>query len=338
MENENPQYLSRAVAGVQPTNKLHIGNYFGAVKQSIDLQRMVPYQNFCFVADYHAQTIPDKKDQIADHSFEMAVSFLSLGMDPKFTVIYRQSDIPEVLEIMWLLALRMSTSELDRGHKMKVPGIKNAATYLYPLLMAADILGLRANLVPVGDDQQQHLERARQAARKFNSFFKEPLLPLPERAPTKAGSVPGTDSTQYAEGRKMSKSYNNIVPIFCTDDETETWVNGIATQAISYGQPIKTEKDTVYNIYKLVTTANASNKLKDGMESGQIGYEDAKNQLTAALNSYFAEARDKRESYLKRPDDIWDILREGAGRVRVEMRQTLDGMRELTGIGRYTRF
>jgi tryptophanyl-tRNA synthetase len=332
----------RAVAAVQPTERLHLGNYFGALSQSLLYQDIAPRSNFCFIADYHAQASTSNWDRIQERTRSLAIDFLALGFRPGTTHIYRQSDIPEIMEITWLLSLVTRHSMLERGHRVREENHPSAAVYLYPLLMAADILGIRATHVPVGDDQKQHLDRARDIAGRVNRTIGKDLIPIPKGVATRFPRVPGTDALdpKYVGGvrPKMSKTADNFIPVFCTDEDTEECVARIVTRSIKYGQPIDLEDDTVYLLLRLVMRDLELQTIEEEMRTGKIGYEGAKKQLSQAINDFFRNARTARAEWEPRVDDIEDILRSGAAMVRTEIVATLEVLRECTGLKAYRRF
>lgn len=328
----------RAVAAIQPTNRLHLGNYFGAVTSTMKMEAHCPQENFCFVADYHAQTVIENKEQIQQWTLNLATEFLALGLDPNITTIYRQSDVPEVMEIMWLLSTCMNSTEMSRGHKMQGGGIASAAIYLYPLLMAADILGLKATDVPIGADQNQHLERARDAARRFNKLTKKEIFPIPKAMKSNAAKVLGTDAAKLDTPIKMSKSLDNIIPVFCSDDETADYVNRIVTRPVARKDPIDPESDTIFNLFKLVAKSDQVEEMKKGYEAAEIGYQDAKEILTVAICDHFREARELIKELHNNKKYVLSVLNDGEGRVRQEMKETVGEMKELTGIAAFSRF
>ncbi|NPT61653.1 tryptophan--tRNA ligase [Paraburkholderia elongata] len=336
-------FPTRAVAAIQPTDRLHLGNYFGALQQTLSFQDIVPRNNFCFVADYHAQT--SKKNSWEDLgrlTRSLAMDFLALGLRPEQTFLYRQSDVPEVMEVLWLLSLVTNSATLQGGHKMK-EAVPTAAIYLYPLLMSADILALRATHVPIGDDQKQHHDRARDIAARFNKKVHRQLLPVPIGVCNKSSRVPGTDALdpkyQATDQRpKMSKSLENFIPVFCSDEETAEYVNSIVTRPVKWGEPTDPEDDTIYSLYCLMATQAECDELANKMRAGRIGYDEAKRNLTRQINDYFGVARDVKQKLETRPDDVEDILREGAMFVRREVLATLDEIRYLSGLRRYRRW
>src|ERR1700752_3631325 len=239
----------RFLSGVQPSGKLHLGNYFGAVKQHIALQD--EGQCFYFIANYHAMTTIQNADTLRENTRDVALDYLALGLDPEKAVFFRQSDVPEVTELTWVLATVTNMGLLERAvsYKEKVEkGIEaSVGLFTYPVLMAADILIYRSNLVPVGKDQVQHLEMTQDMAGKFNRAFAD-IFPIPNPRLDKESKVPGTD------GQKMSKSYGNTIDIFAEGKPLEKTVMGIKTDSTPLGQPLDPDKCNVFALYSLFAT------------------------------------------------------------------------------------
>src|SRR5438876_4247280 len=240
----------RILSGVQPSGKLHLGNYFGAIKQHIALQQEA--ECFYFIADYHALTTVQDADILRQHVRDVALDYLALGLDPNKAVFFRQSDVPEVTELAWMLSCVTNTGLLERAHSYKDKldkGIEaSVGLFTYPVLMAADILIYRSHLVPVGEDQVQHLEMTRVMAGKFNRTDGDiSTLPKPRLVPHGA-QVPGTD------GQKMSKSYGNTIDIFAEGKALKKAVMGIVTDSTPVEAPKDPDKDTVFALYSLLAT------------------------------------------------------------------------------------
>jgi tryptophanyl-tRNA synthetase len=328
-------FSPRVLSGVQPSGSLHLGNYFGAIKQHIDLQNEYPGECFYFIADYHALTTVQDAELLRKQSVNVALDYLALGLDPSKATFYRQSDIPQVCELMWVLSCVTGKGLLDRAHsyKEKVEKGLNASVglFLYPELMAADILGVRSTIVPVGEDQEQHLEMTRDIAKSFNAAFDVQTFPLPETKLNEAAIVPGID------GRKMSKSYDNTVSIFAEDDELESKVMHVVTSSVPQGRPIDPSTDTLFALYRLVSTADQQEEMRNRYLKGTIGYRETKLEVIANLKRYFDPFKDGRRELEKDPDNVEDILRDGAKRARKEFDETLVLVREAVGFGRYRR-
>src|SRR5438876_4166028 len=239
----------RILSGVQPSGKLHLGNYFGAIKQHIALQQEA--ECFYFIADYHALTTVQDADILRQHVRDVALDYLALGLDPNKAVFFRQSDVPEVTELAWMLSCVTNTGLLERAHSYKDKldkGIEaSVGLFTYPVLMAADILIYRSNIVPVGKDQVQHIEMTQDMAGKFNRAFGD-IFPIPNYRLTKASKVPGTD------GQKMSKSYGNTIDIFAEGKALKKSVMGIVTDSSTVADPKDPNKCTVFALYSMFAT------------------------------------------------------------------------------------
>lgn len=328
-------FAPRVLSGVQPSGSLHLGNYFGAIKQHIELQYRYPGESFYFIADYHALTTVRDREVLRKQSWNVALDYLALGLDPDKATFYRQSDLPQVCELMWILSCVTGKGLLDRGHAFKDKVSKglqaSVGLFLYPELMAADILLPRATLVPVGEDQGQHLEMTRDIAASFNSSFEVDMFPLPSTILNEASVVPGID------GRKMSKSYENTIPVFCNREELERLTSAIKTSSSSLGSPLNPEGDTVFALYRLVAEQEQVEELGGLYRSGGIGYRDAKARLRKVIEDYFAAAAERRRELEGDLDSVEDILRQGARRIRKEADDTLSSVREIVGLGKYER-
>jgi tryptophanyl-tRNA synthetase len=329
--NPKPKTPPRILSGVQPSGKLHIGNYFGAVKQHIELQEQ--RNCFYFIANYHALTSVQDGARLAEYTRDVALDYLALGLDPAKAVFFRQSDVPEVTELAWILATVTNTGLLERAHSFKdktAKGIEaSVGLFTYPILMAADILIYRSDLVPVGQDQVQHLEMTCDMAVKFNNAFGKPVFHEPQPLIPKEGQrakVPGVD------GQKMSKSYGNTIDIFAEGKALEKPVMSIKTDSTPMGQPLDPDKDTVFTLYTLFASTEEREQMAADYRAGKIGYGGAKKALRAKIDASFAPFRDKRKELEKSPDTLEDILRDGARRARVEAEKTMELVREATGI------
>ena len=320
----------RILSGIQPSGKLHLGNYFGAITQHIALQDEPGSECYYFIADYHALTTVHDRDRFAELSRDVAIDYLALGLDPERAVFYRQSDLPEVTELAWFLACVSGMGLLERAHSYKdkvAKGIRpTAGLFNYPLLMAADILIVRPQFVPVGQDQVQHIEMAQDMAQSFNSAFHCDVLLRPEPRLSPTPKVPGTD------GEKMSKSYGNTIDIFAEGSALKKAVMGIVTRPIELGQPLPIEGDFVLALYRLFASLAEQRTMEAAYASGEVGYGDAKKQLLAKIDSHFAPARQRRRELERRPDDVEDILRNGAERAGVVAKQTMEACREAVGL------
>jgi tryptophanyl-tRNA synthetase len=347
----------RILSGVQSSGKLHIGNYFGAIQQHIERQESGDC--FYFIADYHALTtlkeaegkeaglaaknksiIPRPARQIlADNVRDIALDYLALGLDPAKVAFYRQSDVPEVCELAWILSNVIGMAHLERAHSYKdkvTNGVSpNVGLFTYPVLMAADILIVRSHLVPVGKDQEQHLEMTRDMAGSFNHSFGE-VFPLPSAVFNEAAVVPGTD------GRKMSKSYGNTIEIFAEGKALKNAVMGIVTDSTPVDAPKNPDTCNAFALYKLFATqselAEMADLYRNPMKGADtrggrpFGYGDAKTMLLNKIDHYFAPARERRKLLERNPGYVEEVLVAGAKRARAVAQVTLQLVRQVVGI------
>lgn len=329
--------VPRVLSGVQPTGDLHLGNYFGAIRQHIALQDEFPGECFYFIADYHALTTVRDAQALRTSVFEAAVTYLALGLDPDKAVLFRQSDVPEVLELTWYLTCVSGMGLLERAtsYKDKVAkGIKpNVGLFSYPILMAADILLYRSSLVPVGKDQVQHVEMAQDMATHFNQAWAAdtPVLVRPEYRLSATPKVPGLD------GEKMSKSYGNTIPLFMTGKKLKKLVGKIVTTGAELGQPLPTDDDHTLGLLALFCEEAELEQIRTWYRAGQrdgapFGYGHAKQLLAAKIDERFGEAVARREALRADPSQVEDVLRRSAERARAEARKTLAACRRATGI------
>ena len=321
----------RILSGIQPSGTLHIGNYFGAMKPSIDLQEKG--ETFLFIADYHSLTTqPDAKD-LQDRVRSVTLDFLACGIDPEKTVFFRQSDIPEVTELTWILSCSTSTGLLERCHsyKDKVANgfTPNSGLFSYPVLMASDILMYHADVVPVGKDQKQHLEVTRDIAKSFNFLYKKEIFRMPkEIIQEHVAVIPGID------GRKMSKSYNNTIEIFGGKKAIRKKVMKIETDSKGIDDIKDPESCNIFNLYKFFATEEEQQVLAEKYRSENIGfgYGHAKQELFEKMWDYFAPMRERREELANDMDYVDSILHKGAERARKEAQKTMDTVRKIVGL------
>ena len=301
------------LSGVKPTGQAHIGNYFGAMKQFVDLQNSGQYNCHLFIADYHALNLIQDKEQMKNLTLELALDYIGIGLDPKKAVIFKQSDISAHTELAWIFDTIVTMPYLMRAHAFKDAEAKdkeiNVGTFNYPVLMAADILLYNTDIVPVGADQKQHVEYARDIALKFNHTFKSETFKLPEDLIMKdVAIVPGTD------GRKMSKSYNNIIPLFATREQIVKSVMSIVTDAGlgaigSDGKPSDGIPANVYAIHKLFKNEA---ELKPLYEANKGKYKILKDALVEDIDAFIKPMRERREKFAKSPKKVMKILEKGA--------------------------
>ena len=318
----------KVLSGIQPTGRFHWGNYFGAIRQYISLQDNE--QAFYFIADLHALTTIRKPEELIDYTNHAALDLLALGLNPENATLFRQSDVPEVNELTWLLMTLTNMSLLEKCHAYKAKKDKgitaDAGLFTYPVLMAADILLYDSTIVPVGVDQVQHIEVTRDLAQKFNSTYSEVFV-LPEaRVLDDSAKVVGVD------GEKMSKSYNNTIELFQTPKKQRKRIMSIKTDSTPLEDPKEPDGCAVFTLYKLFADESQQADLADRYRAGGMGYGDAKQTLHDAAMDYFGEARTRREEFEKSPDTVEDILREGARQAREKGQEVLDRARTACGL------
>ena len=316
----------RILTGIQPSGKLHWGNYFGAMKSMFDLQEKG--ENFMFIANFHAMTTVRDGATLRQATHEVALDYLACGLDPNKTVMYRQSDVPEVQELAWYLSCLTPMGLLERCHSYKdklAHGIDAThGLFAYPVLMAADILIMNADLVPVGKDQKQHLEVTRDLAQKFNNAYGE-IFKLPDAyIPEKVATIPGMD------GQKMSKSYHNTIELF--DPAAKKKIMGIVTDSKTMEEPKEPEGNAIYELYKLFATKEEVDEMAANFRAGNYGYGHAKKALLAAYNRLFDPFREKRERLASDPAVLEDILRDGARRARAVAAPVMEKVRLAVGL------
>ncbi|MDP8205274.1 MAG: tryptophan--tRNA ligase [Candidatus Electryonea clarkiae] len=325
----------RILSGIQSSGALHIGNYFGAIKQYIELQD--EGDGLYFIANYHSITSVQDKDKLRKLTQNAVLDLLALGLDPEKATLFRQTDVPQVTELAWILGCVTTKGLLDRAtsYKDKIQrGLTpNVGLYTYPVLMAADILLPRADLVPVGKDQQQHLEMTRDIAGYFNETYNVDLFPLPEAKLNEYKIVIGTSKNEDGSFQKMSKSYNNTIDIFSEGKALKKAVMSIQTDSTPLEEPKNPEKCIVYNLYSLFSTKDEQTEMAENYRAGNYGYGTAKKELLQKINDLFEPSREKRKLLCNDPDFIEDILQSGAKRVRELGAETMDIVRMAVGIG-----
>jgi tryptophanyl-tRNA synthetase len=325
MENGNKKVL---LSGVKPTGRPHIGNYFGAMKQFVDLQN--DYRSFIMIADYHALTSVQNAAEMRQLTLDLAINYLAIGLDPEKVTIFKQSDVPEHTELAWIFNCLTTMPYLMRAHAFKDAEAKskevNVGLFDYPLLMAADILLYDVDAVPVGQDQKQHLEIARDTAEKFNRTFINDIFKLPEpMILSHVQTVPGID------GQKMSKSYGNTIPLFAGEKELRPLVMSIKTDSKGVEEPKNPEECNVFALHKLFSTEQLP-ELKRRYVEGGIGYKESKEILAENMNRYLAPFRERREQIAANPDNVIAILRNGAGIARSQAKLKMEQVRKAIGV------
>jgi tryptophanyl-tRNA synthetase len=298
----------RVLSGIQSSGDLHIGNYFGAIRQWVNMQD--EYECYFFLADLHALTTMRDADELRRLTREAAIAYVACGLEPEKVVLFRQSDISFHTEAAWILSTVAPMGLLERAHSYKDKIAKGIAPHVglftYPILMACDILLYSPHLVPVGKDQKQHVEITRDLAEKFNHTWGSVFDPLPEPfIPEEVAVVPGTD------GKKMSKSYNNVIPLFGTDNDIKKCVMGIVTDSAEMSDVKQADGNTIYELYKLVASDNEVVEMKGRFEAGGYGYGEAKKELLRALLAFLAPFWERRDQVVSREGYIDDVIAEG---------------------------
>ena len=318
----------RILTGVQPSGIPHLGNYFGAMKQVCALQDRG--ESFLFIADYHALTTSPDPEVLRKNVVNLALDFIACGVDLDKTVFFRQSDVPEVCELSWILGTVTPVGLLERAHSYKDKLAKgfaaNTGLFTYPVLMAADILLYRSNLVPVGKDQKQHLEITRDVAIKFNNAYGD-ILTIPEGfIPDDVAIVPGTD------GQKMSKSYGNTIPIFGTEKEIKKAVMNIVTDCKGLEEPKDPDKCNVFALYKLFATPEETEKMRENYLGGNYGYGHAKLALFEKLWTTFEPMRKRRAELAADATFVERTLAANGERARAEADKLMRKVRKAVGL------
>lgn len=319
----------RILTGLQPSGLPHLGNYLGAIQPAIQLGEQ-GRELFLFLADFHILNLCNTRELNHEYSLDLAATLLACGLNPDKNLLYAQSAVPEVCELMWVLSCQATFGLLLRAHSFKDKQARgqdvNCGLFNYPILMAADILLYDADLVPVGKDQKQHLEMARDMAQKFNLRYGE-VFKLPEPLISDdVGVVPGID------GQKMSKSKNNVISIFATDAVWKKQVMAIVTDSRGLDDPKVPEECHVYSIYRLLATREESLNMADSLKKGGYGYGHAKKTLLEKIKEIFTPMRDKYDDWLKHPDDIRDVILRGSSRARAMAKLKLDQVQEALGL------
>ncbi len=322
--------MKRILTGIQPSGIPHIGNYFGAMKQCIDLQNGNEGECFLFIADYHSMTTNPKPEDLKQRIERLAVDFLACGIDPEKTVFFRQSDVPEVCELTWILNCITGLGLLERAHSYKDKIAKgfqpNNGLFSYPVLMASDILIYRSDLVPVGKDQKQHLEMTRDIAIKFNQTYGETFVIPDEKISESVSVIPGLD------GQKMSKSYNNTIEIFGEEKAMRKKFMSIKTDSKSVEEVKDPDTSSIFQLYRLFATPDQVEEMRRKYLAGGYGYGHAKQALYEAYLDYFAPMRKRREELMANMDYVHAILKSGGERARAEAVRTMDIVRKRVGL------
>jgi len=319
----------RVLSGVQPSGALHIGNYFGAIRQFIELQE--DHESYYFLADLHALTSVQDAALLRELVRDLAAGFLALGLDPERSVLYRQSDVPEIPELTWYLSTVTSMGLLQRCHSFKdkvAQGVvPNHGLFAYPVLMAADILIVRSDLVPVGKDQKQHLEVTRDIAASFHATYDCEVFTLPEpMIHARVAVVPGLD------GQKMSKSYGNTIDLFGPEGAIRKRIMSITTDSTPVEVPKPKENSGLYNLLKLFAPPGEEEWVERAFDEGGTGYGDMKKRLFEFYVATFGPARDRYEELRANPNEVDRVLAEGAATARETAAPLMDDVRRAVGI------
>lgn len=320
----------RVLSGIQPTGRFHWGNYFGAIRQYIDLQH--GNEAYYFIANLHALTTIRDRDQLKQNSLDAALDLLALGLDPSQATLFVQSDVPEVTELTWLLMAITPMGLLERcvSYKDKVAKgiVADAGLFTYPVLMSADILIYDSDVVPVGADQIQHIEVARDIAGSFNHMFGETFVLPKYKVLETSAKVPGTD------GEKMSKSYNNTIEIFEEPKALRKKIMRITTDSRPMDQPKEPETDHLYQLYSLFASDAQRNEMAALYRRGGFGYGQVKTALADVAENFFAAARAKRAELAADPNRVSEILANGASRARKKAAEVLARAKKACGVSR----
>lgn len=319
----------RILSGIQPSGTLHLGNYFGMMQPAIALQEKG--EAFYFIADYHSMTSLFDAGQRRKNTLDVALDFLACGLDPKRSVFFRQSDVPEVCELAWILSTLTPMSMLEKAHSYKdkiAKGIPiNHGLFAYPVLMAADILIYDSNVVPVGQDQKQHVEMTRDMAIKFNEAYGETFVVPEPQIKGETAKVPGLD------GEKMSKSYGNTLEIFGDEKTLRKKVMGIKMDSRTPEEPKPdADQNLAIQLLKLVASADVAADFENRLRAGGLGYGDLKKQLFASYWEHFAQARLKRAELAANLDYVNTVLADGAAKARALAQKVLKRARKNCGL------
>ena len=307
------------VSGVKSTGRPHIGNYFGAMKQFVDLQD--EYESYIFVADLHSLTTMQNGEELAQATRDLVLDYLAIGLDPEKTTIYKQSDVPQTTELSWVFNCLATMPYLMRAHSFKDAEAKNkeinVGVFDYPMLMAADILLPGADVVPVGKDQKQHVEITRDMARKFNQTYGETFKEPKEMILDSVETVPGID------GQKMSKSYNNTIPLFATDEEIEKQVMSIVTDSGS---------DVPENVYAIHKLFKSEEELREVYKANKGQYKALKDLLIADIRAFITPLRERRAELEKDMDMVLDVIKSGGEKANLRVEEKMREVREKVGL------
>ena len=329
----------RVLTGITTSGAPHLGNYVGAIRPAVEASLSGEFDSFFFLADYHALIKCQDPAIVHQSTLEIAAAWLALGLDPANVTFYRQSDIPEIPELTWLLTCMTAKGLVNRAHAYKSAvqsnedngddadfGI-NMGLFSYPILMAADILMFNAHIIPVGRDQIQHIEMARDIAQRFNHHYGEHFV-LPEAQVDKEMAI-----LQGLDGRKMSKSYGNTIPLFSTEKQLKKHINKIKTNLLEPGEPKNPDDSAVFQIWQAFATAEQTAEMRDAFANG-IAWGEAKKQLFELINQQLEEPREKYMALMANSGDVEAILHQGAGKARLHSAELIASLRQAVGLRR----
>jgi tryptophanyl-tRNA synthetase len=319
------------LSGIKPTGKLHFGNYFGAMKQNIELGNSGEFTAYIFIADYHALTTVKNKNALHTSALEVAAAYIACGLDTNKVTLFRQSSVPEHAELAVIFNNVVTMPYLMRAHAFKDHEAKsqevNVGLFDYPVLMAADILMYGADVVPVGQDQKQHIEYARDIAGFYNRAWEVEQFKLPKELIMEGvATVPGID------GEKMSKSKGNVISLFGSDEEIKKSVMGIVTDSATPDEKKNPDTNTIYNIHKLFLTSAEDAELRAKFERGGYGYKTAKEELLVTIMKWREGKKQKFDELMQNPEKIMSILEEGGKKARAQAQETMKEVRSQIGL------
>ena len=316
------------LSGVKPTGRPHIGNYFGAMKQFVEMQD--EFQSFVFIADLHALTTVQNKEEMQSGIFDLVLDYLAIGLDPEKVVLFKQSDVPQVTELTWIFNCITTMPYLMRAHAFKDAEAKNkeinVGLFDYPVLMAADILIQDSDVVPVGKDQKQHVEYARDIAEKFNRVFGE-TFKLPKHQ-----ILEETETVQGTDGQKMSKSYGNTIGLFFSDEEIQKAVMSIPTNSKGVEESKDPEDCNIFALHKLFSSEDELNKIRKRYIEGGLGYKESKDILIKNIKDFISPLREKRKEFADNKELVLEILRKGGEVAHQRAEEKMKDVRQKVGI------
>ncbi|MEC7985874.1 MAG: tryptophan--tRNA ligase [Myxococcota bacterium] len=321
--------MKRSLTGIQPSGVPHVGNWLGAIEPALALQSS--YQSFYFIASYHALTTSKDPALLRERIMDVARTWLAMGLDPEKTTLWVQHDVPEVCELSWILSCVTSKGMLDKAHAFKDAVAKgrkqiSAGLYTYPILMAADILAFHANVVPVGKDQKQHVEMAKDMAQSLNHMYGDVLTPPEPMIQDSVATVPGID------GQKMSKSYDNTIPLFLKPKKLRKRIMSIKTDSKGLEEPKDPTHCNVFKLYELFASPAQCDELAQRYRKGNFGYGHAKQELFLVMNEKLEEPRERYEQFVENSSYVSEVLHQGAKNARTIAKSTLEKVRGAVGL------